>query len=69
VAPLTWESFRGVPLRMNDDSMLTMYARLEGRTVHQSSAVSFTLVPDRARQRTSVVSSPSCTSPTASKRP
>ncbi|MFH9728743.1 glycosyltransferase [Streptomyces sp. NPDC017260] len=43
------ESFRGVPMQMNDDSMLTMYALLEGRTVHQPSAVCFTLVPDRAR--------------------
>ncbi|WP_247707234.1 glycosyltransferase [Streptomyces sp. RT42] len=43
------ESFRGVPMQMNDDSMLTMYARLEGRTVHQPSAVCFTLVPDRPR--------------------
>ncbi|GAA3984927.1 hypothetical protein GCM10022384_36640 [Streptomyces marokkonensis] len=42
------EAFRGVPMQMNDDSMLTMYARLEGRTVHQPSAVCFTLVPDRA---------------------
>ncbi len=41
------ETFRGVPMQMNDDSMLTMYARLEGRTVHQPSAVCFTLVPDR----------------------
>ncbi|WP_238697382.1 glycosyltransferase family 2 protein [Streptomyces sp. E2N166] len=43
------ETFRGVPMQMNDDSMLTMYARLAGRTVHQPSAVCFTLVPDRAR--------------------
>ncbi|MEU3730813.1 glycosyltransferase family 2 protein [Streptomyces sp. NPDC033538] len=43
------ETFRGVPMQMNDDSMLTMYARMEGRTVHQPSAVCFTLVPDRTR--------------------
>ncbi|WP_345621271.1 glycosyltransferase family 2 protein [Streptomyces ziwulingensis] len=43
------ETFRGVPMQMNDDSMLTMYARLAGRTVHQPSALCFTLVPDRPR--------------------
>ncbi|MET9777901.1 glycosyltransferase family 2 protein [Streptomyces sp. NPDC006367] len=43
------ETFRGVPMQMNDDSMLTMYALLAGRTVHQPSAVCFTLVPDRPR--------------------
>lgn len=43
------ETFRGVPMQMNDDSMLTMYARLRGRTVHQPSAVAFTLVPERPR--------------------
>ncbi|MCX2971127.1 MULTISPECIES: glycosyltransferase family 2 protein [Streptomyces] len=43
------ESFRGVPMQMNDDSMLTLYALLAGRTVHQPSAVVFTLVPDRPR--------------------
>lgn len=41
------ETFAGVPMQMNDDSMLTMYARLAGRTVHQPSAVAFTLVPER----------------------
>jgi hyaluronan synthase len=43
------ETFRGVPMQMNDDSILTMYAHLAGRTVHQPSAVAFTLVPDRPR--------------------
>ncbi|UED85372.1 glycosyltransferase [Streptomyces profundus] len=41
------ERFRGVPIQLNDDSMLTMYARLDGRTVHQPSAIVFTLVPER----------------------
>ncbi|GAA1468002.1 glycosyltransferase family 2 protein [Nocardiopsis exhalans] len=42
------ESFMGRPMQMNDDSMLTFYALLEGDTVHQPSSLVFTLVPERA---------------------
>ncbi|MGW7264920.1 glycosyltransferase [Streptomyces sp. NPDC054842] len=41
------ESFRGRPMQMNDDSMLTMYALLRGDTVHQPSSLVFTLAPER----------------------
>lgn len=41
------EVFRGRPMQMNDDSMLTFYAMLAGRTVHQPTSVAFTIVPDR----------------------
>lgn len=40
------ERFAGREMQMNDDSMLTMYALLEGRTVHQPSSFAFTLVPE-----------------------
>jgi hyaluronan synthase len=40
------EQFCGRPMQMNDDSMLTMYAMLEGDTVHQPSSIVFTLVPE-----------------------
>ncbi|WP_239647548.1 glycosyltransferase [Nocardiopsis baichengensis] len=43
------EHFWGRPMQMNDDSMLTFYALLRGDTVHQSSALVFTLVPERFR--------------------
>jgi hyaluronan synthase len=39
------EEFLGRPMQMNDDSMLTMYAMLDGDTVHQPSSIVFTLVP------------------------
>ncbi|MFD6098319.1 glycosyltransferase [Nocardiopsis flavescens] len=42
------ETFLGRPMQMNDDSMLTFYALLEGDTVHQPSSLVFTLVPERA---------------------
>jgi hyaluronan synthase len=42
------ETFMGRPMQMNDDSMLTFYALLEGDTVHQPSSLVFTLVPERA---------------------
>lgn len=42
------EEFMGRPMQMNDDSMLTFYAMMEGRTVHQPSSVSFTIVPEKA---------------------
>ncbi|RNL85885.1 glycosyltransferase family 2 protein [Halostreptopolyspora alba] len=41
------EHFWGRPMQMNDDSMLTFYALLNGDTVHQPSAIVFTLVPER----------------------
>lgn len=40
------EHFAGQPMQMNDDSMLTFYAMLEGRTVHQPTSFAFTLVPE-----------------------
>lgn len=43
------EHFWGRPMQMNDDSMLTFYALLRGDTVHQPSAIVFTLVPERPR--------------------
>ncbi|WP_433696591.1 glycosyltransferase family 2 protein [Nocardiopsis sp. CA-288880] len=43
------EHFWGRPMQMNDDSMLTFYALLKGDTVHQPSAIVFTLVPERLR--------------------
>jgi hyaluronan synthase len=43
------ESFRGKPMQMNDDSMLTFYAMLEGDTVHQPSAICFTLAPVKVK--------------------
>ncbi|MFC4006201.1 glycosyltransferase [Nonomuraea purpurea] len=43
------ERFRGRPMQMNDDSMLTFYALLAGDTVHQPSSMVFTLVPERLR--------------------
>ncbi|MFJ8859041.1 glycosyltransferase [Streptomyces sp. NPDC102451] len=41
------EMFRGRPMQMNDDSMLTFYGLLAGDTVHQPSSLVFTLVPER----------------------
>lgn len=43
------EQFRGRPMQMNDDSMLTFYALLAGDTVHQPSSLVFTLAPERFR--------------------
>lgn len=39
------ETFRGRPVNTSDDSLLTLYAQLRGRTVHQSSAFAFTHMP------------------------
>ena len=44
------ERFMGHEMQMNDDSMMTFYGLLEGRTVHQPSAVAFTVVPEGFRQ-------------------
>lgn len=41
------ETFRGKPMQMNDDSMLTFYGMMKGDTVHQPSSVAFTLVPEK----------------------
>jgi hyaluronan synthase len=41
------EEFRGRPMQMNDDSMLTFYGLLHGHAVHQPTCVAYTLVPDR----------------------
>ncbi|QIK64858.1 glycosyltransferase [Leucobacter viscericola] len=40
------EQFAGRQMQMNDDSMMTLYALWEGRTVHQPSSFAFTLVPE-----------------------
>ncbi|MFE1322399.1 glycosyltransferase [Kitasatospora phosalacinea] len=44
------ETFRGRPMQMNDDSLMTLYGLLHGRTVHQPSCVAYTLVPDTLGQ-------------------
>ncbi len=43
------ERFLGRPMQMNDDSMLTFYALLEGKTKHQPSSIAFTVVPNDMR--------------------
>ncbi|MYV40787.1 glycosyltransferase [Streptomyces sp. SID1328] len=43
------ETFRGRPMQMNDDSLMTLYGLLDGDTVHQPSAICFTLVPVSVR--------------------
>jgi hyaluronan synthase len=40
------ETFFGRPVTFSDDSMLTLYALLRGRTVQQPTCVAFTLAPD-----------------------
>lgn len=42
------ETFLGRPVGFSDDSLLTLYALLRGRTVQQPSAVVFTALPERA---------------------
>jgi hyaluronan synthase len=42
------ERFMGRPVMFSDDSLLTLYALLRGRTVQQPSAVVFTALPERA---------------------
>lgn len=42
------ETFAGRGMQMNDDSMLTLYGVLHGRTVHQPSSAAFTMVPEQA---------------------
>lgn len=42
------ERFMGRPVMFSDDSLLTLYALLRGRTVQQPSAIVFTALPERA---------------------
>lgn len=42
------ERFMGRPVMFSDDSLLTLYALLRGRTVQQPTAVVFTALPERA---------------------
>lgn len=42
------ETFMGRPVMFSDDSLLTLYALLRGRTVQQPSAIVFTAMPERA---------------------
>jgi hyaluronan synthase len=42
------ETFLGRPVMFSDDSLLTLYALLRGRTVQQPSAVVFTALPEKA---------------------
>lgn len=42
------ETFMGRPVMFSDDSLLTLYALLRGRTVQQPSAVVFTALPEKA---------------------
>lgn len=41
------ETIAGRPVNFSDDSMLTLFARLEGRTVQQPTAFVFTAMPER----------------------
>ncbi|MBL3669075.1 glycosyltransferase family 2 protein [Streptomyces sp. M2CJ-2] len=41
------ETFLGRPVRFSDDSLLTLYALLRGRTVQQPSAMVFTALPEK----------------------
>jgi hyaluronan synthase len=43
----TNETFGGKPVQFSDDSLLTLYARLSGRTVQQSSSFVFTEMPEK----------------------
>ncbi len=43
----TSELFFGRPVQFSDDSLLTLYARLSGRTVQQSSSFVFTEMPEK----------------------
>ena len=43
----TNETFGGEPVQFSDDSLLTLYARLSGRTVQQSSSFVFTEMPEK----------------------
>ncbi|MGW4027932.1 glycosyltransferase family 2 protein [Streptomyces sp. NPDC004838] len=41
------ETFRGRPVMLSDDSLLTLYALLRGRTVQQPTAVVFSAMPEK----------------------
>ncbi|MEU5404142.1 glycosyltransferase [Streptomyces sp. NPDC005963] len=41
------ETFRGRPVTMSDDSLLTLYALLRGKTVQQPTAVVFSAMPEK----------------------
>jgi hyaluronan synthase len=41
------ETFRGRPVHLSDDSLLTLYALLRGRTVQQPTAVVFSAMPEK----------------------
>lgn len=43
----THETFFGHPVEFSDDSMLTIYALQQGRTVQQPTSFSFTLMPEK----------------------
>ncbi|MFI6816087.1 glycosyltransferase [Nonomuraea sp. NPDC050328] len=45
------ETFFGRPVAFSDDSMLTLYALLRGRTVQQPTCVAFTHAPERMSHR------------------
>lgn len=40
------ETFRGTPIEFSDDSMLTIYALVEGKAVQQPTAFAFTAMPE-----------------------
>jgi hyaluronan synthase len=42
------ETFLGRPVMFSDDSLLTLYALMRGRTVQQSSAIVFSAMPEKA---------------------
>ncbi|MFF0445423.1 glycosyltransferase [Streptomyces sp. NPDC004609] len=41
------ETFRGKPVHLSDDSLLTLYALLRGKTVQQPTAVVFSAMPEK----------------------
>lgn len=41
------EYFRGNPVQFSDDSLLTLFAHLRGRTVQQPSSFAFTVLPEK----------------------
>lgn len=41
------ETFAGAPVQFSDDSMLTLFAHTEGKTVQQPSSFAFTVLPER----------------------
>jgi hyaluronan synthase len=41
------ETFFGHPVKFSDDSLMTLYAKVNGRTVQQTTSLSFSAVPNR----------------------